>query len=120
MVRIRTCRFIVVRDHNTQLHKSETWQSGKTNIKNAPFTVNVSPIPIYDHLNISITNATNTRTEIEIRDIIGNTKIKRKYEVNNSNFTIQEKCLNHNLTQGVYIIQIKNNQDVYTQKIIAQ
>lgn len=86
-----------------------------TNLKNTDNinAFNIYPNPVKDELFIRTSNG--FISEIEICDVIGNTVIKQTTDKE-----YEHKFSTSNLANGIYIVKIKTEGQIHTQKIIKQ
>lgn len=78
--------------------------------------IHVFPIPFKDELNIEINTGYDGNYDVTVYDVQGRNVLNKQFAKNNRNhkFTIETSLL----PKGSYFIQVKSNQEVYTQKLI--
>jgi hypothetical protein len=80
----------------------------KTNINSVEKTaITIYPNPVYDIMNIDITNAQPGNAEIKIYDILGRTIYNKKFSSSENVESIEVNIDELNVKPGVYIINIK-------------
>lgn len=78
--------------------------------------IKIYPNPVQNSLNISLTNIDATQLDLTILDLSGKAIVRKS--INNTN---QDYAVNlADLSAGMYIVQLKSNNAVWTSKLIKQ
>ena len=80
------------------------------------FTVNISPIPVSDILNVLLNTGSSGTVDIQVLDVFGNVRLHYQREANEGSNEIKTDVAS--LPPGVYIINVSQDQQSLQRKII--
>lgn len=88
------------------------------NSKSIETSLNISPNPVTDYINVDYTSASNQYIYIQLYNLIGQVHYSNKHLVTNNKY--QNSIDLSGLERGIYLIRIIEDRKINTQKIIVQ